>query len=138
MGKQFQEFDHSGDMGIEARGGDEAEALENATRGLFSLMVRGSVTVRVERELAVAAGSDEDMLVDWLSEVIAAASMHGEMYGAVRIERTGPHSVRGVIGGESIDEGRHQLRFDVKAATYHGLQFERTGRGIRVRVIFDL
>ena len=138
MGKKFKEIDHSGDVGIEALGGDEAEALENATLGLFSLMARRGVSARVERVLAVDAVSDEDMVVDWLSEVITTASTRGEVYCEVRIERTGPHSVRGVIGGESIEAGRHELRFDVKAATYHGLEFERTGEGWRVRVIFDL
>ena len=138
MEKKFKEIDHSGDVGIEAWGSSETEALENATLGLFSLMVRGDVTARVERVLTVEAASDEDMVVDWLSEVITTASTNGEVYCGVRIERKGRHSVYGVIEGEPIAAGRHELRFDVKAATYHGLEFERTGEGCRVRVIFDL
>ena len=138
MGKKFEEIDHSGDVGIEAFGRDEVEALENATYGLFSLMVHRAVTGHTERVLAVNSESDEDLVVDWLSEVISVASMHGEVYGGVELERTGPHSVRGVIRGEPVDASRHELRFDVKAATYHGLEFERSGAGCRVRVIFDL
>ena len=138
MGKKFEEIDHSGDVGLEAWGSTPAETLENVTLGLFSLMASGSVAATVERVLAVESGSDEEMVVDWLSEVIASASMHGEVYGGVRIEETGRHAVRGVIAGEPIDAGRHQLRFDVKAATYHRLRFERAGGGYRVRVIFDL
>jgi SHS2 domain-containing protein len=138
MEKQYREFDHSGDVGIEAWGSTPAETLENATLGLFALMVRGGVAARVERELTVESVSDEEMVIDWLSEVIATASTHGEVYGGVRIEQTGPHSVRGVIDGEPIEAGRHELRVEVKAATYHGLVFERTGGGFRVRVIFDL
>jgi SHS2 domain-containing protein len=138
MDKKFEEIDHSGDVGIEAFGVDEAEALENATCGLFSLMVYRGVSAQLERVLTVDAVSDEDMVVDWLSEVIAAASLNAEVYCGVQIERTGPHSVRGVIHGEPIDASRHELRFDVKAATYHGLEFERTSDGCRVRVIFDL
>jgi SHS2 domain-containing protein len=138
MDKKFEEIDHSGDVGIEAFGLDGAEALENATYGLFSLMVYRGVSAKLERVLTVDAGSDEDMVVDWLSEVISAASMNGELYCGVQIERTGPHSVRGVVRGELIDASRHELRFEVKAATYHGLEFERTSGGCRVRVIFDL
>ncbi len=138
MDKKFEEIDHSGDVGIEALGRDEAEALENATLGLFSLMACRGVTARFERVLAVDADSEEDMVVDWLSEVIATASTHGEVYCEVQIERTGEHSVRGILRGEPIEAGRHELRFDVKAATYHGLEIERTGERCRVRVIFDL
>jgi SHS2 domain-containing protein len=138
MGKKFEEFDHSGDVGIEAWGGDEVEALESATLGLFSLMVYGGVAHRVERSLEIGSGSDEEMIVDWLSEVIAVASTYGEVYGEVRIQRAGPHSVRGVIRGEPIEAGRHALRLEVKAATYHGLELTRTAEGCRVRVVFDL
>lgn len=142
MDKIFEEIDHGGDVGIEAWGGDTARVLENTTLGLFSLMVRGGVRVRVERNLAVSASSPEDLLVDWLSEVISTASTRGEVYGEVEIHSTGPNSAVGVVRGEPIDPGRHELRFDVKAATYHGLLFERAGAregaGHHVRVVFDL
>jgi SHS2 domain-containing protein len=138
MDPKFKEIDHSGDVGIEAFGRDEVEALENATYGLFSLMVHGGVSARAQRALTVDADSDEDLVVDWLSEVISAASMHGEVYCGVEIERSGPHSVRGIVRGEPVSAGRHELRFEVKAATYHGLELERSDAGCRVRVIFDL
>ncbi len=140
MKARFIEIDHSGDVGIEARGSDAAAALENVTRGLFSLMVRDvdKVAPRVERTIAVDASDDGDMVVDWLSEVITAASTRGEVYRTVEIRRTGPHSVRGVLRGEPIDEARHALRFEVKAATYHGLAIESRDGGCRIRVIFDL
>jgi len=140
MKASFSEIDHSGDVGIEAWGADTVAALENTTRGLFSLMVRDvdKVAPRVERTIAVDASADGDMVVDWLSEVITASSTYGEVYGAVEIRRTGPHSVRGLLRGERIDEARHALRFEVKAATYHGLAIEPRDGGCRIRVIFDL
>jgi SHS2 domain-containing protein len=138
MDKKFEEIDHGGDVGIEAWGETTERALENVTLGLFALMTHGGVSARVKRELAVEAGSDEDLLVDWLSEVIAAASTHGEVYCKAEIRSSGPHSVLGVLRGESIDPARHEFRFDVKAATYHQLVFERGKSGCRVRVVFDL
>lgn len=138
MKAPFREIDHSGDVGIEAWGADETAALENATRGLLSLMARAGVTPRVERAISVEAATDADMVVDWLSEVITTAATHGEVYGDVEIAKTGPHSVRGVLRGEPVDEDRHELRFEVKAATYHSLAVERSGAGCRIRVIFDL
>jgi SHS2 domain-containing protein len=138
MDTNFEEFDHCGDVGIEARGTDTANALEYATLGLFSLMVRGDVSALVERTLTVKASSEADLVVDWLSEVIAVAGTNGEVYCDVEIDSMGPWAVRGVIRGEPIDEGRHELRFDVKAATYHGLECEHGSEGCRLRVIFDL
>jgi SHS2 domain-containing protein len=138
MVRRFAEIDHSGDVGIEAWGASTEELMENITLGLFSLMVRGTVGTGVERELSVTSSSQEDLLVDWLSEVIAAASTRGEVYGAVKIRCAGAHEATGVVSGEPLDPGRHELRFEVKAATYHGLVFERQERGYHARVIFDL
>jgi SHS2 domain-containing protein len=138
MRRKYEEIDYGGDIGIEAWGEDTARVLEHATLGLFSLMVRGGVSVSVEREIAVQAASGEDLLVDWLSEVIANAASHGEVYCQTQIRSTGPAAVRGVIRGEPIQSGRHDLRFDVKAATYHDVLFERGEDGCHVRIIFDL
>ena len=138
MKQKFREIDYGGDVGIEAWGGDTARVLENATLGLFSLMVRSGVSPRVEREINVRAASAEDLLIDWLSEVIATAATRGEVYSEAEIRSTGPAAASGVIRGEPIQSGRHELRFDVKAATYHDVLFECTNSGCRVRVVFDL
>jgi SHS2 domain-containing protein len=136
--KRFTEIDHSGDVGIEVWGASIEEVIENITLGLFSLMVRGTVGTDVRRELSVASRSQEDLLVDWLSEVIATAATHCEVYGSVELQVMGSHELTGVIRGEAVQPERHDLRFEVKAATYHGLLFERLERGYHALVIFDL
>jgi protein archease len=137
-GAGFVEIDHSGDVGVEAWGATPAEAIENLTRGLFGLWCRGRVEPVVERAIEVRSESIGDLLVDWLSEVIACAATRGEVYGEVAVSADDERSARGVVRGETIDPARHRLRFDVKAATYHGLVFESTARGYHARVIFDL
>jgi len=90
------------------------------------------------REINVVSSSDEDLLVDWLAEVIATIGTHGELYGNIEISEIGEHFAGGVLHGEMVDPARHDLRFDVKAATYHGLSVNKTTDGFRGRVIFDL
>jgi len=134
----FREFDHGGDIGIEAWGSDLAAMLENAAMGLFGLVARGRVEAAVERVIRVSSASAEDLLVDWLGEVITLSGIHGEVYGAVRIERSGEWFAEGVLLGEKADPSKHGFRFDVKAATYHRLAVEKKADGYRGRVIFDL
>lgn len=134
----FREVDHSGDVGVEAWGETPAQALEEATRGLFSLLARGDVDDVVEREIAAASDDPATLVVDWLGEVILAGATHAEVYSRVRVDQYGNGSARGVVRGEPIDPARHGLRFDVKAATYHGLRYETSPDGVRVVVIFDL
>jgi SHS2 domain-containing protein len=136
--KDFREIDHSGDVGIEARGPDVATLLANATRGLFSLQYRGSVEPVVERPIEVTSESIENLLVDWLSEIIAIGGVRGERYGEVDVAHASETSAGGVLRGESYDERKHAPRLDVKAATYHDLEVATRRDGWRARVIFDL
>jgi SHS2 domain-containing protein len=134
----FREFDHGGDIGIEAWGRDLAAMLENAAMGLFGLVARGRVETAVERVIRVSSASADDLLVDWLGEVISLSGIHGEVYGAVRIGRSGEWFAEGVLLGEKADASKHEFRFDVKAATYHRLAVEKKEDGYHGRVIFDL
>jgi SHS2 domain-containing protein len=134
----FIEIDHSGDVGIEAHGATVPELLENATLGLFSLLYRGKVQSLTERVIHVESDSLEDLVVDWLGEVIAMGGLHGELYGTVEVHKAGRSSADGVLRGEPFDRSKHDPRFDVKAATYHELSITEEDDGLCVRVIFDL
>jgi SHS2 domain-containing protein len=143
LATKFWEIDHSGDVGIDACGADLAELIENATRGLFALQYRGSVAEVTTRSVGVVSESLEDLLVDWLSEVIALGGANGELYGSVEVtavtgEGSSTVEAAGVVRGEPFDDKRHQPRFDVKAATYHGLDVRRVADGLRARIILDL
>jgi SHS2 domain-containing protein len=134
----FREIDWSGDVAVEAWGATRAAMLENATRGLFALMTWDAVEPAVQRRVEAAAPDAGALLVEWLCEVIRLAATHGEVYGGVRVEQADAESARGVLHGAAVDADRHQLRCDVKAATYHGLLVEETGDGFHCRVVFDL
>ena len=138
MTRSYEEFDYSGDIGIEVWGSDMSDVLKNATMGLFSLMCQTGVRETVERRIEVSSTSPEDLLVDWLGEVISTGGAHGEIYAAVEIVHVGEWHAEGILRGEPVDAGRHDLRFDVKAATYHGLAVEKREDGYYGRVIFDL
>ncbi len=138
MDRPFVEVDHSGDIAIEATGKTIGELIENMTLGLFSLMYYGEVEAIIDRSIRVRSKSTEDLLVDWLSEVIASASVHGELYGAVVVNKAGEEYVEAVLQGEKLDPEKHNLRFEVKAATYHGLYIEKRKNTFHARVLFDL
>ena len=138
MPKDYTEVDYSGDIGIEARGRDLKELLENLTRGFFGLLCRSSVAAVVERRVEVDSASAEELIVDWLSEVLTEGNARGELYSEVAVQEVGQHYAKGVLRGEAVDPLKHDLRFDVKAATYHNISVTRESDGLRSRVIFDL
>ena len=134
----FREIDHSGDVGLEVWGNTLPALLKHATRGLCALMTFSTVEAVCERRIEVQAQSREDLLVDWLSAVILASAMHGELYANADVVVSEDVVASAVIFGEPLDPARHALRFDVEAATYHELLMEENADGYRARIIFDL
>jgi SHS2 domain-containing protein len=138
MDGHFTEFDHSGDIGIEAHGKTLEDVLIHLTQGLFNLMHRGTVGEGIERRVRIQSSSAEDLLIDWLSEVLSLSGVHGELYGAVTVKKIGEHFIEAVLAGQKLNPVKHDLRFEVKAATYHGFHLEERGDDLVARVIFDL
>lgn len=134
----FSELDHSGDVGLELWGATLPDLLENATRGLCTLMTWSAVDSVSSRRIEVQAANPQDLLVDWLSAVILSAATHAELYAVADVVVSDEGVASGVITGEPLDPSRHALRFDVKAATYHGILLEQVAGGYHARVIFDL
>jgi SHS2 domain-containing protein len=134
----FEEIDYSGDIGIEAWGDAQTDVIAHATRALMGLMCFSRVAPVVARAIRVDAAAPGDVLVEWLSAVILCAATHGEVYGEVSVAFADDHSAAGVVRGEAVDPARHELRFDVKGATYHALRYERAGGRWSARVILDL
>lgn len=138
MTKQFQEIEYSGDVGIEAWGQTTADMLANAARGLFALMAGEGVTPVVARAIQAECDSPEVLVADWLSEIITSAATHGEVYCEVEVGACTDTEVSATVWGEVVNPGRHALRFEVKAATYHNLLLEIRDGLWYSRVILDL
>lgn len=138
MQDRFEEIDHSGDIGIEVHAGTREALFEQAALGLSALMVTGAPTAQGAREVDVVSDDPGDLLLEWLSEIISLASAHAEVYVGVRAVSLDEQRVRAVLEGVPASAVEAQLRFDVKAATYHEYVCERRGGVYHARVIFDL
>ncbi|HUK64344.1 MAG TPA: archease [Dongiaceae bacterium] len=133
-----REVEYSGDVALEVWGRDRAELLANATRGLCGLMTWSPVEPVSSRRIEVRAPDLRALVVDWLSAVILAAATHAELYAGATMEVATDVHAAGTLFAAPLDAARHELRFDVKAATYHDVLVEETGVGYRARVVFDL
>jgi len=134
----FKEIEHSGDAGLEIEGRSIEELFRNAALGLFGLLVRGEVLSKDARRVRVEADCYEDLLVNWLSEIITASAVYAELYSDIYIESVGQYYIDCFLKGEPYDPARHNLRSEVKAATYHDIYVVQKGGRFKARVIFDL
>ncbi len=140
MGR-VETYDHTADLGLRVFAPDLNDLFRTAAAGLFEVIVVNREAVRiVETEpVRLAADSTEDLLVDWLNELIFRSETGHRLYALfdVAIDGTGC-ILEGTIGGEPIDRARHILDHEVKAATRHGLSLRRQNDEWVAEVIVDI
>jgi SHS2 domain-containing protein len=135
----YETFDHTADVGLRIRANDLAGLLEEAAAALFSILVVNLDAVRPLQEVAfrVQGVDRDDLLHDWLAELLFTFETRHMVFGQFHVELDGT-GLRATAHGESIDRQRHQLDAEVKAVTYHGLKVEEHPDGWLAEVILDL
>jgi len=136
--RRYRVIAHTADTGIVAHGATAAEAFENAAYGMFDLMF-DLRRLGVGEECAVEARAEtaDELLVAWLSALLAEAEIRGLVFSRFTVEELGEGVVRGTARG--VPTAGLELRGPpVKAVTFHDLAIERVPRGWRARVIFDV
>ena len=135
----YRILDHTADIGLEAHGSDLLILFTNAARGMFAII--GSVdTVKPRKEVSIEADADnlENLLVNWLSELLYLSATKGMLFCRFDITDMDDHHIRATVAGEPIDQTRHELDTEIKAVTYHDLKVEKIGRRWIARVLFDI
>jgi SHS2 domain-containing protein len=138
MPEKFEIIDHTADIGLIIHGDSLKELFVNAAAGMFSLITdTDKIKPAVKREVELSAGDMESLLVDWLNELLYLLDIDHLVFGRFEISGLADNSIKAVCYGEKIN-GKHEIKREVKAATYHMLNLTKEGTGYKARVIFDI
>ncbi len=125
---KYRLLDHTADVQIQAFGATADEIFENSATALFEQIADlGNVKAKGEEEILLEGTSIESLLVDFLNELVFLHSTMSFLFCDFNVSVEGLR-LKCVARGEKIDRRRHKLRNDVKAVTYHMLEFN-TGEG---------
>ena len=139
MKKDFELIDHTADIGVTAYGADMKQVFANAARGLFSLITElDLVSEKKNLDVRVTAPDREALLVNWLNELIYLFEAKEIIFNRFEITNITDTKLKAMAYGEKINLAKHELKTQVKAATYHLLKIEQTEDGFQARVIFDM
>ena len=135
---RYRVLPHTADVGIAAAGATVEEAFENAAFGMFDLMFDlAGVPATEECRVEAAGGHPGELLVAWLSALLAEAEIRGLALCRFGVEMLGGGRLRGTAAGGAGD-ARELRGPPVKAVTYHDLAVEEVPGGWEARVIFDV
>lgn len=137
--KRYEQIPHTADIAIKAYGKDLRELFANAAFGMFDIIadlegLKESVSIDVD----LKADSNEELLVDWLDELLFNFYTKGIIFFEFDIANLGSGELIAKARGRHIGENRNRLKTEIKAATFHDLNIRESPEGCSVEIVFDV
>jgi len=136
MEKKYETIDHTADIAIKAFGNSLSECFENAAYAMFDIMSdASSISPLKEFEVKLEAPDMEQLLVDWLSELLYLSEVEETLFCEFEVKING-NRLEGKAKGEKMNLTRHGFNTEIKAVTYHMLEIDKVNN--TVQVLFDI
>jgi SHS2 domain-containing protein len=142
----YKPVEHTADLGLKAWGRNPRELLEEAAQGMIAQIVDPSVVREKEKvEISLEAESIEELLLQWLKEILFRTEREKLLFSRFQIEKDN-FSIRNVktaqiqasLYGERIDPARHDICLEIKAVTRHGFYVKKNGPWWEANILFDV
>ena len=138
--QRFEFFEHTADIGAHIYGRTLEGLFRNAAAALFEAFgaLQKSGTGN-QRSVELKTVSLEDLLHDWLSELLYEVEANHVLYDEFEFLHLNSQGLKATLHGETIDFARSQTSEEIKAVTYHQLRVEELPGGTwRATVMFDV
>ena len=137
--RRFRFLDHTGDLAVEVYGKNLPDLFENAGVALFHVVTDPSrVEEREQKEVSLTYEDLETLMVDWLGELLYFHDVERLLFRRFGVRIIGDGRFEGSARGEVFDEGRHVIRTEIKAVTFHQIEVREDKGRWRARVVLDL
>ena len=137
--EKYEFIDHTADIVVKAKGKNVEECFENAAKAMFDVITDGSEIESVgQYKIKLEADDSEQLLVDWLSELLYLNSAKNLVFGFFKVTLEDYNKkLTATVFGEKFDFSKHKAGSEIKAVTYHMLEI-RKKRPYHVQVLFDI
>lgn len=133
---RYRLLEHTADAMVEAYGRSLGERFGNAAYAMFDQITDVTkVEPRGELKVVLSAESREQLLVDFLQELLFLHDAEGLLFCEFDVKTDG-RDLEAHVRGERYDPSRHPKRSLVKGVTYHKLEIDDK-RGA-ITVLFDV
>ncbi|MBU1245666.1 MAG: archease [Nanoarchaeota archaeon] len=125
------------DVMFEAYGKDLKELFENSAIALFNVICKISKVKTIKFvEVEIEGENIEDLLINWLQELIALVDIKEMFFSKFEILEISEKKLKAKVYGEKISPEKGETV--VKAVTYHNFKLEKNKKGYTTRVVFDI
>ncbi len=142
MGKyRFLEDVAIADSAFEAEADSLEDLFQTCALATFEVMADTStIKSQSKEEVELAAENLEELLFDWLAELIYLKDSQSILFGKfeVQIKEEEGYRLFASVWGEPADQKKHKVRVDVKAVTYHLLEVKQVEGKWIAKVVLDI
>ena len=133
---RFRVVEHEADTGLEIYGRDLLELLNHGGMALFTLITDPSmIELHITKEISMDI--EEESLVVFLNELLYLWDAEKFLPGRFSVsEERGRFVV--LATGEIFDPGRHPVKKEIKAATYHKFSIQQQGDLLKATIFLDI
>ena len=136
---RYKLFDHTADLGVEVHGKTANELFANAAFAVFDILADlKHVSPIVERKIVVDGDGWEDLLVNYLREMLYMYNGEGLLLKEFSVLDIDPRHLEGKVAGEPFDPAKHTINTEIKAVTYHQAAVKEDQGMWTGRMIFDV
>lgn len=138
----YEILEHTADKGVRAWGRTLEELFENASRGMYRLVMdpvgmRADVSIPIQVEVLEPIDRS-DLLVKWLRELVYLTDVQKVVFIHFTVHRVTETTVEGEARGVTVQDNSMLDGAPVKAVTYHGLRVEQTPYGWEAEFYVDV
>lgn len=137
--KPFEMMNHTADISIKAYGKSLKELFENAALGMFNILADlEGITTSTELEIKVEAPDKQELLVEWLDELLYDFYTKHIIFCEFNITELTDKNLTAKVKGRFIGENKNRLKTEIKAATRHDLRIKKKEDTYEVQIVFDV
>jgi SHS2 domain-containing protein len=135
----YRFIDHTADFRLEIFGVDEKDLFVQAAKALTDLITDPKTLQGACRRPITITGDDwSDLMVNWLRELLYLWNGEEQFICDVALQLLEPTHLEATVNTDPFCAGRHSIRNEIKAVTYHQIEVGPYKSGWRARVVFDI
>lgn len=137
--KRYRITPHQSELAVKIFGSSQAELFENSGSALFDVITDpGKVDIKDRLPLEVEGTDRDDLLVNWVRELLYLYQGSGYLLREFRTLELGDKLVKAEVCGEKIDPDRHEIKQEVVAIAYDKSRMVKTGDQWTAQLIFEV
>jgi len=138
----YKFFDHRADVGIVGTGKSYEETFQEAAKAMFEIMCDLKKVKQIKSiPIAATAKDMEELFIEWLNELLAQKDIKDMLFSSFKVKiskaRDG-YKLAGTAKGEKLNQKKHRLQTEVKAASYSQLKVWKEKDLYKARCVVDV